>query len=63
MWLNPQETAYWVTFTEEILNGKLRFLYSESLTIQKQSKTLSKCYENFKKKEVAKIFTSMKVVS
>ena len=22
---NPQEAADWVTFTEEILNGKLRF--------------------------------------
>ena len=28
MWPNPQETADLVTFTEEILNGKLRFLYS-----------------------------------
>ena len=26
MWLNPQETADLVTFTEEILNGKLHFL-------------------------------------
>ena len=25
MWPNPQETAELVTFTEEILNGKLRF--------------------------------------
>ena len=30
MWPNPQETADLVTFTEEILNGKLRFLYSAS---------------------------------
>ena len=28
MWPNPQETADLVTFTEEILNGKLQFLYS-----------------------------------
>ena len=28
MWLNPQETADLVTFTEEILNGKLHFLCS-----------------------------------
>ena len=27
MWPNSQETADLVTFTEEILNGKLRFLY------------------------------------
>ena len=25
MWPNPKETADLVTFTEEILNGKLRF--------------------------------------
>ena len=28
MWPNPQETAYLVTFTEEILNGKLHFFCS-----------------------------------
>ena len=28
MWLNPQFPAYLVTFTEEILNGKLHFLCS-----------------------------------
>ena len=28
MWPNPQETAELVTFTEEIVNGKLHFLYS-----------------------------------
>ena len=26
MWLNPQFSADFVTFTEEILNGKLHFL-------------------------------------
>ena len=26
MWANPQETVDLVTFTEEILNGKLHFL-------------------------------------
>ena len=26
---NPQETANFFTFTEEILNGKFHFLYSE----------------------------------
>ena len=25
MWLNPQETAYLVTFTEKILNAKFHF--------------------------------------
>ena len=29
MWPNPQETADWVTFTEEILNGKLHFLHGD----------------------------------
>ena len=29
MWSNPQETADFVTFTEEILNGKPHFLCSE----------------------------------
>ena len=29
MWPDPQETADLVTFTEEILNGKLHFLCSE----------------------------------
>ena len=29
MWPNPQEAADLVTFTEEILNGKLHFLCSE----------------------------------
>ena len=28
MWPNPQETADLITFTEEILNGKLPFLCS-----------------------------------
>ena len=31
MWLNPQETVDLVTFTEEILNGKLHFLCSEKV--------------------------------
>ena len=30
MCTNPQETADLVTFTEEIINGKLHFLYSVS---------------------------------
>ena len=30
MWPNPQETADLVTYTEEILNGKLEFLCSDS---------------------------------
>ena len=30
MWPNPQEKAYLITFTEEILNGKLHFVYSDA---------------------------------
>ena len=30
MWPNPQEKADLITFTEEILNGKLHFLYSDA---------------------------------
>ena len=33
MWPNSQETADLVTFTEEILNGKLYFSCSESVEI------------------------------
>ena len=33
MWLNPQFLADLVTFTEEILNGKLHFLCSEYYVI------------------------------
>ena len=36
MWPNPQFPADLVTFTEEILNGKLHFLWSN-------------CFENFRK--------------
>ena len=36
MWPNPQETADLVTFTEEILNGKLHFcaVYKEKKTVE-----------------------------
>ena len=34
MWLNPQETADLVTFTEKVLNGKLHFLCSVTLILQ-----------------------------
>ena len=33
MWPNPQEATDLVTFTEEILNGKLHFLSSEILVM------------------------------
>ena len=32
MWPNPQENADLVTFTEEIVNGKLHFLCSVRFT-------------------------------
>ena len=31
MWANPQKTADFLTFTEEILNGKLPFMCSGKL--------------------------------
>ena len=34
---NPQEAGELVTFTEEILNGKLHFLCSVSFTIKRNS--------------------------
>ena len=33
MWPNPQETADLVTFTEEILTGKLHILWSGSFPV------------------------------
>ena len=36
MWPNPEETADLVTFTEEILNGKLRFFCSEETVLTNQ---------------------------
>ena len=36
MWPNPQETANLVTFTEEIVYGKLHFLCSESRNFGRQ---------------------------
>ena len=33
MWPNPQETADLVTFIEEILNGKLHFLFRASYSL------------------------------
>ena len=40
MWPNPQETVYSVTFTEEILNGKLHFLCSVNSSLQGSSNFL-----------------------
>ena len=40
MWPNPQFPADLVTFTDEILNGKLRFLCSENLIITKADKKM-----------------------
>ena len=52
MWLNPQETADFVTFTGEILNGKLHFLcsactqclfyYSEQITCYVHKRIITK---------------------
>ena len=41
MWPNPQETAELVSFTDEILNGKLHFLCSdfEAMSLLKNKNT------------------------
>ena len=39
MWPNPQSTADLVTFTEEILNGKLHFLCSVGGVCKNPSQT------------------------
>ena len=44
MWQNPQEAADLVTFTEEILNGKLHFLCIEWNISKKDNGKLSKWY-------------------
>ena len=41
LWPNSQETADLVTFTEEIRNGKLRFLSSESKTVMAKCVSVS----------------------
>ena len=35
MWPNPQESADLVTFSEEVLNGKLHFLCNASISFGK----------------------------
>ena len=60
MWPNPQKTADLVTFTEEILNGKLHFLGSVNTVETKLSLTVIKKYsrENSIAKLVAMAITS-----
>ena len=50
MWPNPQETADLVTFTEEVLNGKLYFLSS------KDHVTLWKLYNSLSAKAIVTKF-------
>ena len=45
MWPNPQETADFVTFTEEILNGKLHFLCSAIYVITNSDTTFKTVYD------------------
>ena len=44
MWPNPQETVDFVTFTVEILNGKLDFLCSDMMYILMFHTALLKCF-------------------
>ena len=48
MWANPQETADFVTFTEEILTGKLHFLGSEVISNRDENRSI----ELFIQKEI-----------
>ena len=48
MWPNPQETADFVTFTEEILTGKLHFLCGEIISNRDENRSI----ELFVQKEI-----------
>ena len=37
MWPNPKETANWVTFIEEVLNGKLQFFEECGMLVRLKS--------------------------
>ena len=43
MWPNPHETADLVTFTEEILTGKLHFMYIDEPQAQLEGSTKQLC--------------------
>ena len=40
MWPNPQETADFATFTEQILNGKLHFLCSKIISNRDENRSI-----------------------
>ena len=46
MWPNPQVPANEVPFTEEILNGKLQFVYSDIDSILRPTKSWPTKYDN-----------------
>ena len=53
MWLNPQETEDLVTFTEDILHGKLDFLCNEYKTIENKLITINhQIQRGLNKKEI-----------
>ena len=54
MWPNPQKTVDLVTFTKEILNGKLDFLQRKTLVPES---FFHKVYKFIKKETPAKIFS------
>ena len=54
MWPNPQKTVDLVTFTKEILNGKLDFLQRKTLVPES---FFHKVYKFIKKDTPAKIFS------
>ena len=67
MWSNPQETADLITFIEEILNGKLYFLYSvtgmpETSFIQVQNFFFNCWFINIMKTKSTQIFKSIFII-
>ena len=48
MWPNPQETADFVTFAEEIINGKLHFLLSAAFYMYYKNIYSEKFHENLR---------------
>ena len=61
MWPNPQETVDFVTFTEEIFNGKLHFLRSARIynLHEKKKPSSQKFYQYLFKSLYQKQFSKM----
>ena len=64
MWPNPQETAHWITFTEEILNEKLFFFVQWQLLLMfcilKKKKIYPSYVSNHKSWKASYFFNDLK---